>query len=107
MKGTALVDAFFLTVLLAAGCSAREIPAGAARATFVVHCYDVGAAALEGRQGVLDIERGWHGLREVDRVLYDPRRVDLPQMEQWLKEAGTYVRTIRDASQAKEKENER
>lgn len=107
MTRALLVNLLVLTILLPAGCSSSEVPAGAASATFVVHCYDVGAAALEGRPGVLEVERGWHGLREVDRVLYDPRRVDVSQMEQWLKEADTYVSTIGDAIPFKEKEKER
>jgi hypothetical protein len=83
-----------LVLILVAGCSAAELPPGAASATFVVHCYDVGAAALEGRPGVLEVERGWEGWHEVDRVIYDPRRVDEPQMRRWLEEADTYVRTL-------------
>jgi len=83
-----------LALFLAAGCIAAEIPPGAASVTFVVHCYDVGAAALEKRPGVLKVERGWKGWHEVDRVIYDPRRVDEPRMRRWLKEADTYVRTL-------------
>lgn len=83
-----------LIFFMAAGCSAAELPPGAASVTFVVHCYDVGATALEGRPGVLKVERGWKGWHEVDRVIYDPRRIDEPQMRRWLEEADTYVRTL-------------
>jgi len=55
----------------------------------------VGAAALEGRPGIISVEKGWQGFREVDRVVYDPKKVTVEQMEQWLKQAGTYVKTLR------------
>lgn len=62
--------------------------------TFVVHCYDVGARALENRPGVISVKRGWSGFREVDRVVYDPQQVNRGQLENWLREANTYVGTI-------------
>jgi hypothetical protein len=54
-----------------------------------------GAAALEGRPGVLSVEKGWRGTSEVNRVVYDPDRVTVEQMEGWLRKAGTYVGTVR------------
>jgi len=84
-----------LTLLLLA--LLRAVPAAGgetAEATFVVHCYDVGAGALEQRPGVLEVQRGWHGFREVDRVRYDPQQVRREQLEDWLRQAGTYVRTL-------------
>jgi len=84
--------------VLMAACAVADVPPGAARVTFVVHCYDVGAGSLEGRPGVLAVERGWRGFHEVDRVLYDPQQVTVEQMEEWLKEADTYVRTIKPLS---------
>lgn len=62
--------------------------------TFVVHCYDVGARALENRPGVINVKRGWRGFREVDRVVFDPQQVNRGQLENWLREADTYVETI-------------
>ena len=34
------------------------------------------------------------GAREVDRVVYDPQAVTLVQLENWLKDANTYVSTL-------------
>ena len=47
---------------------------------------------------MLSVERGWHNFREVDRVVYDPAKVTVAQMEQWLKEANTYVETVPESS---------
>lgn len=67
--------------------------------TFVVHCYDVGAQALENRPGVISVKRGWRGVREVDRVVYDPQQVNRGQLENWLREADTYVETIAEGKE--------
>ena len=40
------------------------------------------------------VESGWHGLSEVNRVKYDPQKVTVRQMVEWLKKSGTYVRTL-------------
>lgn len=74
-------------------------PAGAketekAQATFIVHCYDVGVQTLQGKPGVLSVKPGWLGSNEVDRVVYNADTVQVEQLEIWLKEAGTYVRTV-------------
>jgi hypothetical protein len=53
----------------------------------------VGEAALAGRPGVLRVEKGFRWPQEIDRVTYDPGVVTVPQMEDWLKQAGTYIRT--------------
>lgn len=89
-----LTSAILLTSLLIATGSIAGTPAEMARATFAVHCYDVGAQALSARPGVISVKRGWSGSREVDRVIYNPQAVSLGQLEQWLKEAGTYVDTL-------------
>jgi hypothetical protein len=88
------VTAILLTLLLLACTATAETPPGMASATFVVHCYDVGAHALKGKPGVLTIERGWSGSREVDRVVYNPEEVSIMQLEAWLKASGTYVSTL-------------
>jgi len=54
----------------------------------------VGAAALEGRPGVISVEKGWQGFHEVNRVVYDPKKVTVEQMEEWLRQAGTYIRIL-------------
>jgi len=65
-----------------------------ASVTFVVHCYDVGAQALETRPGVISVKRGWRGFREIDRVVFDPEQVSREQLENWLRETDTYVETV-------------
>jgi hypothetical protein len=97
MQTSRLVAATLLIVLLAAFSATAEVPAGMAEATFVVHCYDVGAHALEDRPGVLSVERGWSGSREVDRLVYTPQEVSITQLEGWLKDRGTYVSTLEQA----------
>ncbi len=56
----------------------------------------MGVAALEGRPGVISVKKGWKGLSEVNRVAYDPEKVSVEQLTGWLKESGTYVRTVVD-----------
>jgi len=94
MPTSLLVAATLLTVLLVVFSASAEVPRGMGKATFVVHCYDVGAHALEGKPGVLSVERGWSGSREVDRVVYNPKYVSIMQLEAWLKASGTYVSTM-------------
>ena len=60
--------------------------------------YDVGASTLDGKPGVVSVERGWSGAREVDQVVYDPKQVSLGQLENWLKAANTYVGTLESAT---------
>jgi len=43
---------------------------------------------------VLSVEKGWQGRREVNRVGYRPEEVSIEQLEQWLKEADTFIRTL-------------
>jgi len=94
MQTSLAVTAILLALLLLACTATAETPPGMAKATFVVHCYDVGAHALDGKTGVLSVERGWSGSREVDRVVYNPEKVSIMQLEAWLKAAGTYVSTL-------------
>jgi len=91
---TTIFISVILTLVLVTLNATAEAPAGMAKATFAVHCYDVGASALSGKPGVVSVERGWSGAREVDRVVYNPREVTLMQLEGWLKEADTYVGTL-------------
>jgi peptide methionine sulfoxide reductase MsrA len=91
---TALIISIMLTGLLVAINATAEAPSGMAKATFAVHCYDVGASVLDGKPGVVSVERGTSGARELDRVVYDPEQVSLGQLENWLKAADTYVGTL-------------
>ena len=40
------------------------------------------------------VTKGWQGMSEVNRVVYDPEQVSVEQLTDWLKDAGTYIRTI-------------
>ncbi len=51
-------------------------------------------AALEGQPGVLQVTKGWRGLKEVNRVVYDPHKITVEHMQQKLKQAGTYIKTV-------------
>jgi len=42
----------------------------------------------------LKVEKGWLGFSEVNRVVYDPEKINPEQMEQRLQESGTYIRTV-------------
>lgn len=88
----------FATILLTAALvtfnATAKIPPGMAKSTFVVHCYDVGVSALSSKPGVISVEPGWSGAREVDRVIFNPRQVTVTQLENWLKQADTYVSTL-------------
>ena len=42
----------------------------------------------------MSVKRGWLGLSEVNRVVYDPAKTTIAQLVEWLKEAGTYIRTV-------------
>ena len=94
MQNTLLLSVLLFLSILMVAVNAAEIPPGMAKATFAVHCYDVGANALAGKPGVASVTRGWSGPREIDRVIYDPQVVTLDQLVQWLKEADTYLGTL-------------
>jgi hypothetical protein len=84
----------FAALLLALGgvSGARAGERGAqSSVTFTVACFDAGAAALQGRPGVLSVQKGWQDGREVNRVVFDPQKVSVPSMEGWLKGAGTFI----------------
>ena len=60
--------------------------------------------ALEGRSGVLSVERGWRGASEINSVVYDPKKIDVEQMEKLLKRSGTYIRTVEEPEKYEEVE---
>ena len=62
-------------------------------AVFYVDWYDVGKAALEGLEGVRRVENGFKNFKEINTVYYDPRLIMIEDMEEALKEAGTYRET--------------
>ena len=65
-------------------------------ATFVVHCYDVGRTALQGQKGIIGVKSGWMDRREVNRVTYDPDRINRQTIEEHLRRAGTYIETVEE-----------
>ena len=96
MKRRIILSGFILIALFFAACVNGKMVDGQAEATFVVSWYDVGVHALAGRAGVLSVERGWHGSSEINRVVYDPEKIDLEHMEKLLKKSGTYIRTVEE-----------
>jgi len=53
----------------------------------------VGQSALEGLDGIIKVEKGFQGFKEINTVTYDPKRITIGEMEEALKKAGTYIRT--------------
>ena len=50
----------------------------------------MGKAALEGLVGIIKVENGFRGSREINTVLYDPNLVGPDEMINTLKRAGTF-----------------
>ena len=96
MKILIVIPLLFLSIIWPFSVLAASSEQATENATFAVHWYDVGKAALEGRPGVKSVESGWHKFREVNRVVYDPKKTTLQQMERWLKDTGTYIDTVID-----------
>ena len=65
------------------------------KVTFTVQWYDVGKAALDGLQGVHKVDKGFRGSKEINTVYFDPDLITIEKMQDALKEAGTYVGTLR------------
>lgn len=53
------------------------------------------------------MDKGWYRFNEVDRVVFDPDRVSVEQMEKWLREAGTYLRTVTEKERERNQEERR
>ena len=96
MKRRIILSGLILVSLFFAACVNGEMVNGQAEATFMVSWYDVGVHALAGRAGVLSVERGWRDSSEINRVVYDPEKIDLEHMEKLLKKSGTYIRTVEE-----------
>ena len=60
------------------------------KAIFYVGWYDIGKAALDGLKGVISVEKGFHNSKEINTVFYDPSVITIKEMENALREAGTY-----------------
>lgn len=63
----------------------------------------MGEAALEGRPGVIDVEKGWQGRSEINRVIFDNEKVDIDQLEDWIKASGTYLSTVSEGQDSRSK----
>jgi hypothetical protein len=54
----------------------------------------VGKSALEGLHGVKTVSKGWRGFMEINTVTFDRTKISVEEMEDALKRAGTYRKTI-------------
>lgn len=43
---------------------------------------------------MISVEKGWRVFSEIDRVTYDVEQTNKHQLEDLLKKAGTYIRTV-------------
>lgn len=64
------------------------------KAVFYVSWYDVGEEALEGLKGIKLVNKGFHNFTETNTVWYDPALINIDEMVNALKEAGTYLGTV-------------
>ena len=67
-----------------------------AKVTFAVGWFDVGKEALERLEGVKKVEKGFYKSMEINTVYYDPSKVTIEEMENALKKAGTYKKTLKE-----------
>ena len=61
------------------------------KVVFFVSWYDVGKGVLEGLQGIKLVKNGFRNFKEINTVWYDPAVIRIAEMEQALKDAGTYL----------------
>lgn len=55
----------------------------------------MGKRALEGLNGVIKVKRGFRGFREINTVYFDPELITVEEMEDALKQVGTYIDTAK------------
>ena len=55
----------------------------------------MGKAALEGLEGIEQVDRGFHNFKEINTVYYDASTVTIEEMEDVLRKAGTYRGTVK------------
>ena len=65
------------------------------KVVFFVSWYDVGENVLEGLKGVKLINNGFLNFKETNTVWYDPAVIRIDEMEQALKDAGTFLGTAK------------
>ena len=85
----------FLLLVTGSIFSNAEEKTGVSKVVFYVAWYDAGKAALEGLQGVIKVEKGFRGFKEINTVSYDPTLITIKEMEEALKKAGTYQGTVK------------
>ena len=93
MKWTIIAAGMILALSISMTWGQAEPPLDKAHATITVHCHDVGDSALKGVPGVISVEKGWLNFKEINRVVYDPNKISVQQMENRLKKSGTYLGT--------------
>ena len=76
------------------------------KVVFYVQWYDVGEAALEGLEGIMRIEKGFHNFKEINSVYYEASTITIKEMEEALKKAGTYRGTVKQDDPWTDKKNE-
>ncbi|NNF83958.1 MAG: hypothetical protein HKM29_02250 [Deltaproteobacteria bacterium] len=55
----------------------------------------MGKAALEGLPGVIKVDKGFRGMREINTVHFDPGEITVEDMVKALTRAGTYRGTAK------------
>lgn len=55
----------------------------------------MGKRALEGLKGVKKVKRGFRWTKEINTVHFNPELITVEEMEKALKDARTYVGTVR------------
>jgi hypothetical protein len=103
MKMKRIGLAIIMTALGLASTAYTAEDGGKATVTFMVGCFDAGASALQGKPGVISVQKGWQGGREVNRVTFDPKQISVKGMEARLKRAGTHIATLPEMSPDREK----
>ena len=87
----ALIPLAVICLVISAGILATHAEdSGTSKVIFHVGWYDVGKAALEGLKGVVKVDKGFKGFKEINTVYYDPTMITIKDMEDALKSAGTY-----------------
>jgi hypothetical protein len=90
MKHHILLLSIVMAIAATGGFALPVQIASADDVSFYVTWYDVGKAALEGRPGVEKVTSGWHRLKEINTVTYDPDLISVSDMIAILKRAGTF-----------------
>jgi copper chaperone CopZ len=55
----------------------------------------VGEAALEGLEGIKQVDKGFHNSKEINTVYYEASTITIEEMEDALRKAGTYQGTVK------------